>query len=78
MRVEIIWSDSGLFYENGWESIDDIKSKCTGIARVSTVGHFLFEDDEAYYVALSADEAHGHYFGVQAIKKTNVESYKYV
>jgi len=73
-KVEIVWTDSGLHYENGWESRENIIENCSGIATVSTVGWLFHDDASAYFVATSRDPAHGHYFGVQVIKKTNVIS----
>jgi hypothetical protein len=71
--VHIMWLDSGLFHEKGWETKEEILP-ATKLATVNTVGILLNDDDECYRVALSADFQHGHYFGVQTIAKKNVLS----
>jgi hypothetical protein len=75
--VHIQWIDSGLFHENGWETVEEIVP-VTGLSTVDTVGIMFHEDDESYRVALSVDFAHGHYFGVQTIAKNCVVSVRNV
>ena len=71
--IHVVWLDSGLFHEKGWETRDEI-IPASKLATVNTVGILLNEDTECYRVALSADFVHGHYFGVQVIARKNVLS----
>lgn len=73
LRLEVEWVDSGTFRANGWESLDEILPHAR-IGTVTTVGLLAHEDDETLYLALSHDPDNEHYFGIQAIKKSNILS----
>lgn len=73
LRVEIRWIDSGTAHENGWESQDAIL-RAAKLHEISSVGWLMHEDEDAYYLCTSWDEASGHYFGTQVIARPAVLS----
>jgi len=75
MMVRVVWTDSGLYREDGWETKEEILANTKGLVDVVTVGTLVHEDDEKYYVALSSDNVNEAYYGVQIIGKFAVREF---
>lgn len=75
MMVRIVWTDSGLWHEQGWETKEEILASTGGLVDVVTVGTLVHEEDDRYFVALSADNVNSAYYGIQIIAKSAVKEF---
>lgn len=73
MMVRIVWTDSGTFRENGWETKEQIAEGA--LSDIVTVGELVHEEEDRYYVALSSDFRNDHYYGTQVIGKFAVREF---
>jgi hypothetical protein len=71
IRLQVEWTDSGTFHQDGWEKREDIVRK-TRIGTVTSIGFFFAETEDTLYLALSYDADHDTYLGVQAVQKSSI------
>jgi hypothetical protein len=70
--VLIEWYDSGTFDMGSWDTKDKIVAR-TNISKVQTSGFLMHEEEGVVYIATTRDQSRGHYFGVQAIRASDIE-----
>lgn len=66
----IIWTDSGMFLDEGWASLDVYQRQAREWdGDVETIGRVLYEDDKVLVVGLSHDRQNDNWYGAQLIAK---------
>lgn len=71
--VRVIWIDSGMNHTDGWMTTEKAVES-VDLARVTTVGILLHEDDDAVAVGQSHDPVNDHWYSIQTIWKPSLVS----
>lgn len=73
--IHVIWKDSGLWHDAGWEKKEKILENAK-IGLVHTFGILLDQAEEATYIAASYDPDNEQYYGVQVISNESIIGYE--
>lgn len=71
----IVWTDSGMFIDEGWAALDVYKRQAREWdGCVETIGRVMYEDEKVVVVGLSHDKHNDNWYGAQLIFKPCIQT----